>query len=150
MKALNREAAMVMDALTGGLSEGNNYRKVNTSESFMAVVVEWIGYGNIDEQGDLFSVAHYYEQNGDLMRDPEMIFYRAGAGAWFPTYFRQDNMGIEWESVVFEADGKVKDYRKRMQADQAAFANIWMRNIKEQQNLLSIKQSSLFGAQAAA
>ena len=39
---------------------------------YMRLVVEYIGQG---PRGlPAISVAHYYEQNGDAMRDPEMVF----------------------------------------------------------------------------
>jgi hypothetical protein len=136
MRALNKDAARVMDILTDGLNEHTPHRKIDGANGFMAVVVEWIGYAQIGtDQGDLFSVAHYYEQNGDLMRDPEMIFYKAGAGSYFATYYRQDNLGIEQESVLWDEDGKIKGYYRREQSDQTSFANTWMRNMKHQQNL---------------
>lgn len=47
------------------------------------------------------SVCHYYEQNGDLMRDPEVV-YRAypKCEEEIPEYFRQDG-GFAREDNVF-------------------------------------------------
>ena len=63
---------------------------------FMALVIE-----ATDESGPCglpaISVAHYGEQNGDLMRDPEMCFelgFAVGAHLT-PFYFRNDYLGIE-------------------------------------------------------
>jgi len=39
----------------------------------MAVHVEHIGSC---ELGPMFSVAHYYERNRDLIKDPDMVFIR--------------------------------------------------------------------------
>jgi hypothetical protein len=41
------------------------------------------------------SVAHYGEQNGDLMRDPEMCFELEGEENLDPFYWRNDYLGIE-------------------------------------------------------
>jgi hypothetical protein len=54
------------------------------------------------------SVAHYGEQNGDLMRDPEMIFEAEEFGEEMnlvPFYWRNDYVGIEQYSA-FTEDGK--------------------------------------------
>jgi hypothetical protein len=53
------------------------------------------------------SVAHYGEQNGDLMRDPEMCFELglAGGAHLNPFYWRNDYVGIEqWSRFI--TDGR--------------------------------------------
>jgi hypothetical protein len=45
---------------------------------YMALVIEAIGIGPMGLPA--LSVAHYGEQNGDLMRDPEMCFELGFAG----------------------------------------------------------------------
>jgi len=61
------------------------YLKVS-NEPFMALVIE-----AMDESGPCglpaVSVAHYGEQNGDLMRDPEMCFELGFAGGPHLTAF---------------------------------------------------------------
>ena len=55
----------------------------------------------MDESGPMglpaLSVAHYGEQNGDAMRDPEMCFELGFAGGVHlnPFYYRNDYMGVE-------------------------------------------------------
>jgi hypothetical protein len=53
-------------------------------DGFMELVIEKCGEKHL-------SVAHYYEQRGDLMRDPEVVF-SLGDGEWTPFEFRQDPM----------------------------------------------------------
>jgi hypothetical protein len=53
--------------------------------------------------GPIFSLAHYYEQNGDLMRDPEMLFIQAEDGGYYPAEIWQDpvnshSVGIQIEN----------------------------------------------------
>ncbi len=71
-----------------------------TVSGFMPLSVEDIG-----QSGDgnrLISICHYGEQNGDLMRDPEMVFE---VHAWpdsstaEPLSFRNDYMGLLQEGV---------------------------------------------------
>uniref|UniRef100_A0A6M3LUF8 DUF6908 domain-containing protein n=1 Tax=viral metagenome TaxID=1070528 RepID=A0A6M3LUF8_9ZZZZ len=152
MKHLNQKATAILDKLVEGLTAPGNAKTWDAhgytkkwDGGIMAVHVENIG--NIPasgtghgDSGNLYSVTHYYKQNGDMMRDPEMIFWH-GQGlsrdkvvdTYYPTYFRMDP-SMEEESVVFE-DGKLKGTRTRLQADHAIFANMWMKNIKEQQGL---------------
>lgn len=147
MKHLNANATKVMDKLTEGLDQPGNAKTFDAhgytekwDGGIMAVHVENIGNVPSSGTGHLYSVTHYYKQNGDMMRDPEMIFWQ-GQGlsrdkvvdTYYPTYFRQDPM-MEQESIIFEG-GEMKGVRTRMQADQASFANTWMANIKEQQGL---------------
>lgn len=39
---------------------------------------------------DEISVAHYYQQRGDLMRDPEIVYQVNENGEWTPIEYRQD------------------------------------------------------------
>jgi hypothetical protein len=41
------------------------------------------------------SVSHYGEQNGDLMRDPEMCFEPGHGQSLDPFYYRNDHVGVE-------------------------------------------------------
>ena len=131
MKTLNKKATEIMATLTQLCDDGNGYVKIdNAKGAFMSVVVE-----KIDEtdKGPLYSVAHYYTQNGDAMRDPEMTFLRM-YGQFVPCYYLQDNLGIEQNSVFRNEDGRWK-INKRLQEQHASFANLWMKNIKQQQRL---------------
>lgn len=79
------------------------------------------------------SVAHYGEQNGDAMRDPEMLFEISRIGdalALIPYYWRNDYIGIEEYSAV-EKSGRwflIPELRER----HAAFARTWDRNLRAQ------------------
>jgi len=78
-----------------GESHSGLYLRIENAP-YMALVIEATG-----ESGPMglpvFSVAHYGEQNGDLMRDPEMCF-ELGSGDephLDPFYFRNDYLGVE-------------------------------------------------------
>lgn len=130
MKAVSRAAARVLDRLTTGLdADGQATRIDNAPGSFMRVCVERIG--SLGDMGPLFSIAHYHEQLGDLMADPEMIFLRGADGGYYPTYYKQDGLGVERESV--RVDGGRVLVNQREQADQARFADGWMSSIEQQQ-----------------
>jgi Domain of unknown function (DUF6908) len=95
---------------------------------YMRLVIEHIGEG--PRGMPAISVAHYYEQNGDLMRDPEMVFEVNQAGEWEPVSYQQDNLNIHQEAVAVE-DGRVVLHHKLIQ-DLKAFARQWDRNIAAQ------------------
>ena len=69
-----------------------SYMKLQ-SEGYEDLVLEAIG-------GDEYSIAHYYEQNGDAMRDPEITFtIDRGNHSIHPTSFLQDDMGVYYETA---------------------------------------------------
>ena len=133
MKHLSIEGKKVMDILTYHIS---NYeaRKIqnNPSKSIMAVHIEMI---NKIKQGPIYSVAHYYEQEGDLMKDPDMTFLRGADGQYYPLSYQQDGLGIFQDAIEWDDQGDIKSFRPKMQADMVIFANEWMKNIKDQQKL---------------
>ena len=98
---------------------------------FMALVIE-----ATDESGPcglpVLSIAHYGEQNGDLMRDPEMCFelgFAVGAHLT-PFYFRNDYLGIEQFSRTIEGDNYVFD--RDLYDQHEKFAGLWDKNLSRQ------------------
>ena len=132
MKTLNSTATATLKKMMEMMIEG--YAKIDNSErSYMAVSIEEI-FNN--DKYRLISIAHYFEQNGDLMVDPEVIIiYSKIMNLYMPSYFKQDGfLGREEESIVME-NGEIKGIRTKMQSDHTIFANMWLKNIKIQQNL---------------
>ena len=121
-----------MDTLTEGvIIEATDSKKIdNTKGTFMMVHIECVSVCNL---GKIYSVAHYYTQNGDLMRDPDMEFIKGADGEYYPISFWQDPL-IRDEVATWK-DGTLVFYNEKRQAALATFANEWMRNIKEQQGL---------------
>ena len=134
MKAINQQAKKVMNYLIKGVvMEADDSKKIdNTKGVFMVVHIECVGKCNL---GEIYSVAHYYEQNGDLMRDPDMEFLKGDDGEFYPISFWQDSPLVRDEPVIWEDGEIVTHYGKRQEA-LASFANLWMKNIKEQQGLV--------------
>ena len=129
MRAINTRAKKTMDILTLSCGHIGDHDKFHT-DPFMDVTVENIGKCNL---GPLFSIAHYYEQNGDLMRDPEMCFIKGADGEYYPYYYRIDGLGIERECIRWDEEGNVQGIQTIEQGNQAVFSGTWMRNIKQQQ-----------------
>ena len=108
-------------------NSNSGYLKLNNEPVFMALTVEII-------EDNQVSLCHYGEQSGDLMRDPEVVFFKDNDGDYFPFYFRNDYLGIEeWYA---EANGDSwKICNQKGQKDLALFCNSWIFNIKSQQGL---------------
>ena len=80
--------------------------------------------------GNRISVAHYFEQNGDLVADPEIVFYVCEFG-WYPLEITQAWGG--WRQVAsLDAAGHIEAVNLRGQAEVAQFATTWARNIEAQ------------------
>lgn len=83
------------------------------------------------------SLAHYGEQNGDAMHDPEMIIaLHKESQQFIPYYYRNDCMGVEQYSIKWMEKGVLLN--RRLQADHTTFANQWLRNIAAQQHILRL------------
>ena len=130
MQAISQEAAAVMRKLIGMMKD--DYLKLdNASGRYMAVVVEQV----MDRTGftNVYSVAHYGEQNGDLMTDPEMTFGELD-GKFYPLSFRNDYLGFN-QDVISASERKEPVANDGQQKELAEFAAQWFRNITEQQEL---------------
>jgi hypothetical protein len=81
--------------------------------------------------GNQVSVAHYGEQNGDPMRDPEVVFMVQN-DEWVAAEVTQDYVG-KYQRVVWQENG-VGPWRFNhvAQADLASFVRTWSRNIRAQ------------------
>jgi hypothetical protein len=69
------------------------------------------------------SVAHYGEQGGDLMRDPEIVFAVVSVEAWLPYEITQDYTGHycnAWRNDIFHPS---------LSASINALASVWARNL---------------------
>ena len=128
MRTLSKTASKTLNTLTEGMKPGQIRRVGEKGGAFMQVIVEC--------QADRhFSVSHYYEQNGDLVADPDMTFYKFETGAWIPTSITQ--CGYYRRAVDF-ADGKVSAFYPRSLREQCSFTTTWMKNIKAQQDLRNL------------
>ena len=80
----------------------------------------------IERHGGMISVAHYFEQNGDLVADPDVELHYP---SWAPTGITQAFFG--YRTKFIERDGKTYvDTRFHKQASE--FLTMWARNIKSQ------------------
>jgi hypothetical protein len=71
MKTLDLKSTEIFCLLLDKM-QGRQHLKIE-NEPYMPLTIERLGdaYGG---NAGLYSLCHYYEQNGDLMQDPEMCF----------------------------------------------------------------------------
>ena len=106
--------------------------KLDNAPDLMPVYVEIIF--PISEDEEQISIAHYGEQCGDLMRDPEIVFYHdRKEGKAYPMEYRNDYGGTLEVSIKADLNGRPKMVNQARQKQHAAFADLWMKNIKKQQ-----------------
>ncbi|CAG0947791.1 hypothetical protein ANRL1_04559 [Anaerolineae bacterium] len=104
---------------------------------YMRLVIEHVGIG--PHNGDLVSVAHYYEQNGDAMRDPEIVF-EVEPLWWTPVEYTQDNLGV-YQRLLWN-DPETKDVMCAPRALNSVkkFAKMWDTNLREQGFIKAMEQ----------
>ncbi len=107
-----------------------DYRRSRT-DGFMDLVVERLEHlDGIDGQpsGQVFSLAHYFSQNGDLCADPEMtVIVNSQQGTVEPRSFQQAIPPIYQE--VYADEGQC---RSGLKASLNEFLTLWLGNLIEQ------------------
>jgi hypothetical protein len=95
---------------------------------YMRLVVEDIGLGPNNRPAISSSVAHYFEQNGDLCQDPEMCFEveRQSDEFTFNPYMFQQAIPPIYQEIESNSTGHA--LRKQLEL----FAATWDKNIREQ------------------
>jgi hypothetical protein len=130
MPFLGVRATAIFRRIIDGLATVGDHRTFdNANGAFMAIHVEIIGrHGD----GMIVSLAHYFTQNGDMMRDPDVEFY-VTATEIVPMTFQQDGIGVYTRAAWFEGD--IMHTNPRHQRDIAEFCEMWLPNIAEQQGI---------------
>lgn len=126
---VSAHAAAVLDELTRDLALGK-HRKVDRGVGFMAVVVEHLETSSL---GSHYSIAHYFESNGDLVADPDVVVLRRPDGSWTPISIQAPFGGYRVVAHVRE-DGRL-EVDERGQRELVRFANMWLRNVTAQQGI---------------
>ena len=112
---------------------GNDTAIRLTVNGFMPLSVEHIGQSAKGNR--LIALSHTGQQNGDLMRDPEMVFEihtYASPDMAEPLSFRNDYMGVMQEVYHYDDEGKKIHVNARLKQDLTSFARTWFQNLKNQ------------------
>ena len=101
------------------------------ADGYMDLCIEALGY-NDHEGRPVYSVAHYGEQNGDLMRDPDVTMgVDREAGTVEPLTYQNDYIAV-LGSLQRLRGRKPTKYYPAMKKDLAAMVTAWAKNIKAQ------------------
>lgn len=154
---LSISAKQVFAAILKQLGNADNLKiDVNNYDSrtggFMPLTVEVLERNIATPWGEGYEVSlcHYYESHGDLVQDPEMTFLVVDnrgevegnfdlLGVW-PTSFYNPAIRGRNEISMSNESGQWR-YSARAQKDHAAFATIWLRNLRHQQNLKPVPKA---------
>ena len=122
------ECAKLLDELLAGA------RAVRiTVRGYLPLSVEEIGTSRDGHR--LVSLCQYGEQNGDLMRDPDIVFLfhnvPDGAAAE-PVSFRNDYLGIVQEVYRYDETGRRTHVVPTLKQDLTEFTESWFANLKDQ------------------
>jgi hypothetical protein len=101
---------------------------------FMRLVIEVIG-GPYPNGAYEVSVAHYSEQNGDAMRDPEITFLVVPAEqgtTWTPLTFENSYLSCYQVVASVTPAGLIEARDPALMRDLRDFATQWDRNLKQQ------------------
>ena len=104
-----------------------------TSDGFMPLSIEDIGHS--PDGFRQIAICHYGEQNGDLMRDPEMVFALQDIDDFTiaePISFQNDYAGLYQEVYTYNGEGKRTHINPRLKKELVSFALLWFRNLKHQ------------------
>lgn len=146
LQKLNKDASKVMRAILARIPEGDTAVKIADNDAYMPLCVErvdwWLGdilnaFPEYIKEKFAVSLCHYGEQNGDAMRDPEVVFlcYKIDdEWHYVPATYRQDYYGVDRE-YIFVRDGRIV-FNSAGQRDLKDFCNMWMKNLNEQQKIL--------------
>ena len=135
MKKLNKKAALVFNTLISKMNGEQHLKIDNTDGVFMPITIEKLQSEImiVDMLVDIYSLAHYFQMNGDLVPDPDMTFAVSKVLDNFIVPMTFQDM-YNYNEGIFIVNGTWK-INKRYQHDHAAFAGQWLINIKNQQNL---------------
>ncbi len=116
-------------------AKGHSWYKLK-SEPYMDLTVEhWLSSKHIMT----ISVCHYGEQNGDLMKDPELVIkWNMESNEIRVEEFYQDYVGVV--STIFDEHGKVIPSKV---VDLLSFANDWGKNLKIQGHKIEEREVEL-------
>ena len=125
---IDQEFATHLDQLLGGVQAVRI-----TVRGYLPLSVEEIG-----SSGDgyrLVSLCHYGEQNGDLMRDPDLVFMVTDlpdGTAAEPMCYRNDYLGLSQEVYRYDEAGRRSHVVPALKQELKEFARAWFATLRDQ------------------
>lgn len=127
------------------LLQGKEYVKIE-NDPYMPLSIEVIRKSkvkseeeyidpSIKEEEEYMDVAmsHFSIQNGDVMRDPEIVFRMyVNTGSVTPISFRNDYIGAYEEICTFDKDGSIENVNIERWQELCELSYMWIKNIQRQ------------------
>ena len=110
------------------ISKESTYIQLEAGEAFDKLNVEWVSENEI-------AVSHTYEQNGDIMRDPEIVF-SINTDDFTASAISYENSSLGKYEVYDESEES-----QARKDDCNIFASEWFDNISEQGYIVSGKEN---------
>jgi hypothetical protein len=108
-------------------SAGGEFSWRFTKPSYLDLTIEIVGPNRV-------AVAHTFTQNGDLMRDPEIVFYVDNdlppSMNWIPVELTQDPMGVYRSKFTRRNGREYVDVAFHQEVDE--LARVWAKNLRHQ------------------
>ena len=97
-----------------------------TADGFMDLSVEWIGENRI-------AMAHYGEQNGDLMADPDMeLIVDFDKKTIMPATYQNDYVNV-YQQVYLDNN----QWKPKLSKELTSFLSTWLRNVEFQGHVMN-------------
>ena len=135
MKSINKTSAAIFQRLISLMGEEGHLKLDNAKGAYMYLAFEKLYPTNfVGRSATVYSMAHYYLQEGDLVPDPDMTFIALTEQPEqvYPMTFQN---ALTYTEALYQDDNKVWKIKTSSQADLALFANTWLKNIKYQQGI---------------
>ena len=135
MKSINKTSTVIFQKHLSLLGENEHLKLDNAKDSFMYLSFEKLYECDfVGRPATVYSMSHYFEQEGDLVPDPDMTFIapKDKPESFYPATFQ--NM-LSYTEALYKNDKDVWVINNSKQADITYFANTWLKNIKYQQGL---------------
>ena len=137
MKSLNKTASHIFAKLITQMGQADYLKLDRGGSAIMALSIEKL-VPEVDFAGNnasIYSLSHYFEQNSDLVPDPDMTFAVIKSIENTPTIIPLtfQNSIYYTEAIFLKANSW--QIHPKQQADLADFANNWLKNIQWQQEL---------------
>jgi hypothetical protein len=127
MTPVSIKDSKILDKIFNGMSSGTS-KKISNSKTFMALSVERLSDNS-------YSMAHYFESNGDLVPDPDMEFYRNNNGQWYPVALQLSSGHYTQAIIEFGPSGEPSKYSPSRYRGLKSFLTMWLKNLSAQQGI---------------
>ena len=135
MKSINKTSAAIFQKLIALMGEEGHLKLDNAKGAYMYLAFEKLYPTDfVGRSATVYSMAHYYVLEGDLVPDPDMTFIALNEQPQqvYPMTFQN---ALTYTEALYQDDNKVWKIKTTSQADLASFANTWLKNIKFQQDI---------------